>query len=562
MGQYLQSIDGVIEEIMRIHRSLPTRPNLHEVEAAMALIQNVDKEEQARIDAISKQRKGTDVPDELFFVLQEMQKNLVLFQSKDQKKEALKLLDLERIHVLFDEFVQRASKCVLSSDNLNQLNSSNGSVSTVSGVCSSSTAATSSTGFDSSITSSGFYADKEIRRSSELFTRDDSYLKPNAKFHVDRIDVVSDKSRGLMLNSSINSATTSGEAGEKLSLIKLASLIEVSAKKGTQDLNLQNKLMEQIEWLPDSIGKLSGLITLDLSENRIFALPNTMGGLSSLTKLDLHSNRLAELPDSIGDLMGLLYLDLRGNQLTSLPTTFGKLSCLAELDLSSNRLSSLPDIIGNLVSLKKLNIETNDIEEIPHTIGHCSCLSELRADYNRLKALPEAVGRLEFLEILSVRYNNIKALPTTMASMSNLKELDVSFNELESMPESLCLATTLVKMNLGNNFADLQSLPRSIGNLEMLEELDISNNQIRVLPDSFRLLSKLRVLRAQENPLEVPPRHIAEMGAGAVVQYMAELVAKTDVKAQPVKAKKTWSQFCFFSRPNKRKHDGLEYVKA
>ena len=58
-----------------------------------------------------------------------------------------------------------------------------------------------------------------------------------------------------------------GEESGKLSRIKPASLIEVSAKKGTRDLTRQNKLMDQVDWLPDSIGKLSDLVTLDLSEN-------------------------------------------------------------------------------------------------------------------------------------------------------------------------------------------------------------------------------------------------------------------------------------------------------
>jgi Leucine-rich repeat (LRR) protein len=97
--------------------------------------------------------------------------------------------------------------------------------------------------------------------------------------------------------------------------------------------------------------------------------------------------------------------------------------------------------------------------------------------------------------------------------MINLRELNVSFNELEFVPESLCFATKIVKMNVGNNFADMRSLPRSIGNLEMLEELDISNNQIHILPDSFRMLTHLQILRVEENPLEVPPRHIVEKGA-------------------------------------------------
>ncbi|XP_068653237.1 plant intracellular Ras-group-related LRR protein 4-like [Aristolochia californica] len=566
MGTSPQSLEGVVEVIMRIHRSLPPRPILEEVEAAKTLFRNVDKEEQTRIDSILSQRKGADVPDELFSILQEMQKNLVVFQSNDQKREAIKLFDLENIHALFDEFVQRASRCLPGSDSSGHTNYSNCSIPVSTNHTATTTvSSTISAGFDSlSTVSSGFYSQKNISRSSELFTRDDSYVKKGKTFlFADGIGNGSDALiRGQFLNPSITSATNSGEDGEKLSLIKLASLIEVSAKKGARDLNLQNKLMDQIEWLPDSIGKLSKLITLDLSENRILALTKTIGDLSSLTKLDLHSNRIAELPDSISDLFSLVYLDLRSNQLASLPPTLGKLSRLEELDLSSNHLLTISEAIGNLGKLTKLNIETNDLEELPHTIGNCSALTQLRADYNRLKALPEAVGRLEKLEILSVRYNNIKSLPTTMASMSNLKELDVSFNELELIPEGLCLATTLVKMNLGNNFADLQSLPRSIGNLEMLEELDISNNQIRVLPDSFAMLSNLRVLHVEENPLEVPPRHIADMGTQAVIQYMAEWVAKRDVKIQPTKSKWTWGQMCFFSGPKKRKLDGLDYVKA
>ncbi|KAA8532094.1 hypothetical protein F0562_006764 [Nyssa sinensis] len=504
MESSAKSIDEVVEEITRIHRSLPTRPAIDEVEAAKTLIRNVDKEDQSRLEAIARQTKSAEVPEELFRVLQEMQKNLVYFQSKEQKEEALKLLDLENFHSLVDDLIQRASKCLPSSSGSNSHQSNYYSASTSSTnssrLPSMNSASFSGRGLNSPVTntitttttnttsSSSLYYEKEPVKASELFTRDDSYLKKaKTTFYADGIGVglrSGDFSTPQIFDLSLKSPNTSGQDGEKLSLIKLASLIELSSKKGTRDLNLQNKLMDQIEWLPDSIGKLSSLITLDLSENRIVALPATIGGLSSLTKLDLHSNRISELPESIGDLLSLVCLDLRGNQLTSLPSTFGRLVRIQELDLSSNRLSVLPASIGSLVSLKKLSVETNDIEEFPHTIGQCSSLKELRADYNHLKALPEAVGRIGSLEILSVRYNNIKQLPTTMSSLSRLMELDVCFNELESVPESLCFATTLVKMNISNNFADLRSLPRSIGNLENLEELDISNNQIQILPDS------------------------------------------------------------------------------
>lgn len=551
-----KTVDGVVGEITRIHRFLPPRPDIDEVEAAKTLIRNVEREEQQRLEAIAKLPKGQAIPEELFFVYQEMQRSLVYFQSNEQKREALKLLDLENAHQVFDDLIQRASQCVSpnsGSGYSSSLVKERESTSVASG------SGLKSRDLDSVGASTSFYSQKQAVN-GELFTRDDSYVKKSkASFHGDgfRSSVAPQ-----IVDSTLKPASSSAQNGEKMSLIKLASLIEVSAKKGTRELNLQNKLSDQVEWLPDSIGKLLSLVTLDLSENRIVALPITIGGLFSLASLDLHSNRLTELPESIGDLLNLVFLDLRGNYLSKLPSSVGRLVQLEELDLSSNQLSFLPDTIGSMVSLKKLNIETNNIEELPHTIGQCSSLMELRVDYNRLKALPEAVGKIESLEILSVRYNNIRQLPTTMSSLMKLKELDASFNELESVPESLCFATSLVKMNISNNFADLRSLPRSIGNLEMLEELDISNNQIRMLPESFRLLTRLCVLRADQNPLELPPRQIVEKGAQAAVQYMEDFVANKDVKAQPVKQKKSWANICFFSRSNKRKRNGIDYVKT
>ncbi|CAA7409489.1 unnamed protein product [Spirodela intermedia] len=549
MGRFFRSTDEVVEEVKKIHRSLPPRPGIDEVDAAVALVRDADKEEQSRLEDIQKQKKGFDIPDELFSALLEMQKNLETFRCKDQKNDALKLLELENAHVLFDELVQRASRCVASS--------SHGPNSSLSMSSSSAAAAPTPKPVLNSLTT-------EIGNTrTELFTRDDGYVKKaKSNFLADRIGL-----HPFALQSSSPNATTkpmasAGEGSGKLSLIKLATLIEMSSKKGLKDLDLQNKLMDQLDWLPDSIGKLSALLTLNLSENSITALPRTIGTLYSLKRLALRSNRIAELPEEITDLLSLTCLDLQGNRLKSLPSNLSKLVLLQELDLSANQLSVLPDAIGDLLNLRKLVVETNNLEELPHSIGNCTSLIELRADYNRLKALPEAVGRLKTLEILSIRYNTIKSLPTTMSSLSNLKEIDVSFNELESVPESLCLASTLVKMNIGNNFADMRSLPQSIGDLVMLEELNISNNQITVLPDSFAMLSRLRVLHAEENPLEMPPRHLAKMGAQAVVQHMAEHVAKREISVRNARTRKSWTQFCFFSSSNKGKHNSLAYARA
>ncbi|GKD15191.1 hypothetical protein Tco_1199598, partial [Tanacetum coccineum] len=66
---------------MRIHRSLPTRPEIDDVEGAKILIRNLEIEEQVKFESINRHKKPKDVPDELFMVLLDMQKSLVRFQT-------------------------------------------------------------------------------------------------------------------------------------------------------------------------------------------------------------------------------------------------------------------------------------------------------------------------------------------------------------------------------------------------------------------------------------------------------------------------------------------------
>lgn len=494
-----------VEEIMQIYKSLPPRPSIEEVEAAMSVIKTVDSEEELKLEKISRQVVPKDVPEELFSVLQQVRRAMVLFQSHEQRKEASEVVELDKMLQTFDDLIQRTSG-LISGDTQNQNH-------VVSG-----------------------YSVGEIVR--EPVISDESFAKKKVGDEV----LKRDGFKGLGKSAS----TISSGDSEKLSLMKVAALIENTAKCGAVALDLKGKLVDQVEWLPVSLGKLSDVTELDLSENRIMALPPTIGGLQALTKLDIHSNQLINLPDSFGELSNLTDLDLHANRLKSLPASFGNLINLMNLDLSSNSFTHLPEVIGKLTSLKILNAETNELEDLPFNIGSCTSLAELHLNFNQLRALPEAIGKLESLEILTVHYNRIKGLPTTVGNLRSLKELDVSFNELEHIPENLCFAVSLEKLNVANNFADLTALPRSIGNLEMLEELDISDDQIRNLPLSFRFLAKLRVFRADETPLEVPPRHVIRLGPQAVVQYMEDYVVKRDAAFQPLKKKQKgfWFWLC------------------
>ncbi|XP_057419769.1 plant intracellular Ras-group-related LRR protein 5-like [Lotus japonicus] len=517
-----RAILDTVQEITTIYRSLPPRPSVQELEAATSTVDTVNNVEQTKLHEISVQKPPHDVPQELFSVLQQVKKTMVLFQSQEQRREALYLLEIEKMFQTFGDLILKASDLVSgdgdshSQNQLQKLPTIHEHLETISTL------------------DDGILMRKEEEEEGEQQKSDLGVEK------------------GFSVSKAFLSAGDGSPA--KLSLMKVATVVENCAKSGDTILDLRGKLVDQMEWLPVSIGKLSDVTEVNLSENRLMALPATIGGLKALTKLDLHSNQLINLPQSFGELINLVELDLHANRLKSLPTTFGNLTNLTDLDLSSNAFTQLPETIGSLSSLKRFIVETNELEELPYTIGNCSSLSVLKLDFNQLKALPEAIGKLESMEILTLHYNRVKRLPSTIGNLCNLKELDVSFNELEFVPENLCFVVTLKKLNLGNNFADLRALPRSIGNLEMLEELDISDDQIRVLPESFRFLSKLRIFKADETPLEMPPREVIKLGAQEVVQYMADYVVERDANLLPSKKKKKgfWFWFCSIFCPQQK----------
>ena len=75
--------------------------------------------------------------------------------------------------------------------------------------------------------------------------------------------------------------------------------------------------------------------------------------LSSLVASD---NALERLPDSLGKLTNLVTLDLRGNCLALLPSTTSSLSALCQLLLDHNWLLELPNGLGSLPELRTIQV--------------------------------------------------------------------------------------------------------------------------------------------------------------------------------------------------------------
>jgi Leucine-rich repeat (LRR) protein len=96
---------------------------------------------------------------------------------------------------------------------------------------------------------------------------------------------------------------------------------------------------------------------LDLSNRNIDYIPNAIDQLI-IINLDLHNNALRYLPDSIGNLKNLKTLNVSNNELRELPDTIGNLENLTSLDLSNNKyLMDLPLSLINLSNLLILKVD-------------------------------------------------------------------------------------------------------------------------------------------------------------------------------------------------------------
>ncbi|XP_066534652.1 leucine-rich repeat-containing protein 18 [Hoplias malabaricus] len=124
----------------------------------------------------------------------------------------------------------------------------------------------------------------------------------------------------------------------------------------------------RLKTIPDFIGQFKKIHWLDLHSNYIEQLPKSIGQLEALCHLNVSNNSLGSsgLPEEIGSLRSLQTLNLGMNRLTALPPTMSALSNLKELGLFDNQFTVLPECILVLSNLKKINTKRNPLD---HTQG-------------------------------------------------------------------------------------------------------------------------------------------------------------------------------------------------
>ncbi|KAL6112768.1 lrrc28 [Pungitius sinensis] len=202
-------------------------------------------------------------------------------------------------------------------------------------------------------------------------------------------------------------------------------------------LNYRNLNNFPVELLKDE--GLQFLERLYMKRNSLRTLPDNLAQkLPNLIELYLHSNNIMIIPEAIGNLARLQSLDLSNNALQFLCPEIGRLRSLRHLRLSSNHLKCLPPEIGDLQDLETVDVSMNQLIGLPERLHRCTSLQNLTADHNLLAHVPRQLCWLHRLNQLSMAANRLTFLPLDLGRSRELQFVFVDNNvHLRGLPSYL-----------------------------------------------------------------------------------------------------------------------------
>jgi len=161
-------------------------------------------------------------------------------------------------------------------------------------------------------------------------------------------------------------------------------------------LNLQYNHLDQI---PKHIAKLTTLKEINLSHNQITGPEsfNSLAALPNLHSIWMTDNQLQALPQEIGKLSALRNLYLEHNQLSSLPASIASLKKVSVMHLGHNAFIQLPLEIMDMPGLMLLHVNNCLITDIPIDFANRKySLKSIIMDNNDLSVVDKKFWRKEF----------------------------------------------------------------------------------------------------------------------------------------------------------------------
>lgn len=286
-------------------------------------------------------------------------------------------------------------------------------------------------------------------------------------------------------------------------------------------LDVSNNRLEQLEHA--ELYRLSGLISLKLSNNMLTSLPKYFGAYHCLRSLNIASNSLSEIPDFLCELKTLVDLDVSFNAISNIPNV-SKLVNLERLFATNNKLSGpLPESFKALVNLNQIDVRFNQIDNMDITcqlpnlehllIGHNS-ISAFEGSFSRMKVLylnHNPVTRFGLnalvptLSVLNIASAKLAQLPDDLfVKLSGITKLVLDKNHFVSLSPLIGRLTRLEHLSIARN--ELASLPAEVGRLTELKYLDVRENNLNRLPSELWFARRLETLNVASNVLAEFPK--------------------------------------------------------
>ncbi len=138
---------------------------------------------------------------------------------------------------------------------------------------------------------------------------------------------------------------------------------------------------------------------------------------------------IESVPDEIGQLAKLESLNLSDNLLTTVPNSVSQLKCLKQLNLSKNKLNKIPSGVCQISQLDHLDISVNLIEVIADTIETLNCI-ELNLNENQIKIISDKLAKCPRLKVVRLEQNILeaKAIPKSLLADSKVSSLHLDGN--------------------------------------------------------------------------------------------------------------------------------------
>ena len=311
----------------------------------------------------------------------------------------------------------------------------------------------------------------------------------------------------------------------------------IERKSGTQtirkyDMN-HGTLVNGLKSLPNEIGRLKKLETLNIANGELVALPDSIVHLESLSSLEIYNcPKMEKFPVAIAELPSLRSVNIsnnkqwssedfdagftalargksrktieilyaRENNLSKLTkemfgSSRGGFEAMGLLDLASNKISTV-EALGKEVAFIQLYLDNNRIEYIPHDANGYFCgyddVENFSVNYNKLKKVPNifnsnstfAMNAVSFAgnEITGCEgeedgsYKGIKVKTLTL-SMNPLVKYPKAFADSNSLFEYIVASACLME--------EIEDGCFSHTNAVNLMSLDLSYNRLKKFPKDF-----------------------------------------------------------------------------